>query len=213
MSPVNLSPSAVGDTTGASPLPASRRTPYFALAPWAVLGILTRYTTLQVGAAAALTIAVLVSLPSFAARRPKLLEVAGILAFAVFLALAILTHAGSASILFRYARAFATATLALIAFGSLLMVPFTEQYAREVTPPEVWQTARFKRTNRTITIAWGGVFAAMAVSHTIAGAINTTRGETIFNWVIPILLLVRMLRWMDAYRAANTGEAATSLAA
>jgi hypothetical protein len=37
---------------------------------------------------------------------------------------------------------------------------------------------------------WGLVFAAMVPSHVIAGAIDTRRGNTIFNWLIPIALII-----------------------
>ncbi|MGB0093322.1 MAG: hypothetical protein WBP81_12440 [Solirubrobacteraceae bacterium] len=37
---------------------------------------------------------------------------------------------------------------------------------------------------------WGLVFIAMVPSHGVAGAINTHRANTIFNWVIPIELIV-----------------------
>jgi hypothetical protein len=30
----------------------------------------------------------------------------------------------------------------------------------------------------------------MMVSHVIAGAIDTRRGNTIFNWVVPIILII-----------------------
>ncbi len=46
----------------------------------------------------------------------------------------------------------------------------------------------------------------MTVSHIIAGAINTTRGETIFNWVIPIIVIGRAIAWMNQYRAAHVPD-------
>ena len=90
----------------------------------------------------------------------------------------------------RYARAIAALLLALIAFTSLLFVPFTEQYARESVPEKFWSTPRFKQVNRQLTMMWGSVFLVMMVSHIVAGAIDTRRGNTIFNWVIPIVLII-----------------------
>jgi hypothetical protein len=37
---------------------------------------------------------------------------------------------------------------------------------------------------------WAFVFTAMVPSHVIAGALDTRRANTIFNWVIPIILIV-----------------------
>jgi hypothetical protein len=107
-----------------------------------------------------------------------------------FSVVAFLADASTAAWLARYARAFAAALLALIAFGSLLMTPFTEQYARESVPRQLWSSPRFTAVNRQLTIMWAFVFTAMVPSHVIAGALDTRRANTIFNWVIPIILIV-----------------------
>jgi tryptophan-rich sensory protein len=177
-----------------------------AFVPWVVLTITARYSNLKAAAAAALAAAIVVSVPSLAVRRPKILELASIAAFAALLAATLITDAGNHGVLFRYERAFAAAALATIAFGSLLFVPFTEQYAREVVPQQLWQTPQFKQTNRLFTAVWGGVFVAIALSHTIAGAIDTRGAEVIFNWVVPIILLVRAIGWMVNYRRTLQGE-------
>jgi hypothetical protein len=184
-----------------------------AFLPWLVLTITARYSDLKAGAAAALAAAIVVSVPSLAARRPKILELASIVAFGVLLAAVLITDAGTHGVLFRYERAFAAAALAMIAFGSLLFIPFTEQYAREVVPEQFWRTPQFKKTNRLFTAVWGGVFVAIAVSHTIAGAINTRGAEVIFNWVVPIMLLVRVIGWMANYRRALQGQRSGAAAA
>ena len=47
----------------------------------------------------------------------------------------------------------------------------------------------------------------MACSHVIAGAIDTRRAETIFNWVIPIALVVLAVRYMQSEReGARSGQ-------
>lgn len=73
-------------------------------------------------------------------------------------------------------------------------------YAREQVDPSLWQTCRFAEVNRLVTIGWILVFAAMAVSHVIAGAIDTQRAEPIFNWVIPIAPVVGMVKYMGKVR-------------
>ena len=69
------------------------------------------------------------------------------------------------------------------------MTPFTEQYARESVPRELWSSPQFKQINRQLTTMWGLVFAAMVPAHVIAGAIDTHRANLIFNWVVPIVLV------------------------
>lgn len=46
-----------------------------------------------------------------------------------------------------YARAVAAGLLALIAFCSLLLTPFTEQYAREQVPQQFWSSPRGSGTS------------------------------------------------------------------
>ena len=96
--------------------------------------------------------------------------------------------------------------LALISFGSLLLTPFTEQYARESVPRELWSSPRFKEINHRLTLMWSWVFVAMIPSHLIAGAIDTRRANTVFNWVVPIVLIV----WAAKRTAASSGEGAVA---
>ena len=67
-----------------------------------------------------------------------------------------------------------------------------------------WNTSRFNRANVELTLMWAAVFVAIAGSQIAAGAIETRLGATIFNWVLPIglvLLGVRQatLRWSDQF--------------
>ena len=99
------------------------------------------------------------------------------------------------------------AVLALIAFGSLLLTPFTEQYARESVPRELWSSPRFKEINRQLTLMWAFVFVAMIPSHLIAGAIDNRRANTIFNWVVPIVLVIWAAKRTAAVSEAEDGVA------
>src|SRR5262249_18670594 len=125
---------------------------------------------------------------------PKLLELGAIAAFAGIAVAAFALDPSSADTLARYARGIAAGLLALIAFASLLKTPFTEQYARESVPREAWGSPRFKAINRTLTITWGLVFAAMVPCHILAGAIDPRPANIIFNWVVPILLVMQGIK-------------------
>jgi hypothetical protein len=74
--------------------------------------------------------------------------------------------------------------------GTLASVPFTEQYAREEMPRDLWSSPKFKSVNRNLTLMWGTVFAAMASFHMAAGAIDTRPTNIVLNWVIPIGLVL-----------------------
>ena len=176
---------------------------YIAFVPWVLFTLVTQHDTLLAAAVVALAAAAAISLPSILKGRPKLLELAAVAAFAGFTAVALVADAATTADVARYARAIAAAGLAVTAFGSLLFVPFTEQYARESVPLQFWNSPSFKKVNRQLTVTWGWVFTAMIPSHLIAGAIDTHRANTIFNWAIPIVLVV----WAAKRTAAVTATA------
>jgi hypothetical protein len=163
---------------------------YLAFVPWILFSLITQHDTLKAAAVVALIAAVLIATPAVLAGRPRMLEIGAVVAFIGFTIVAFTADPATTHWVARYARAIAALLLALIAFSSLLFVPFTEQYARESVAPEFWSTPRFKQINRQLTVMWGWVFLAMMVSHVVAGAIDTRRGNTIFNWVIPIILII-----------------------
>lgn len=163
---------------------------YVAFIPWVLFTLITQHDTLKAAAVVALLAAVAIALPGLLAGRPKLLELAAVAAFAGFTVVAFAADASTAAWLARYARAIAAGLLALIAFGSLLFTPFTEQYARESVSRRLWSSPRFVATNRQLTLMWACVFTAMVPAHIVAGAIDTRRANTIFNWAIPIILVV-----------------------
>ena len=175
---------------------------YLAFVPWVLFTLITQHVSLAAAAVAALAAAVAVSAPSLLRGRPKLLELAAVAAFAGFTVLAFRADPAASGWVVHFARAIAAGVLAVTAFGSLLFVPFTEQYARESVPRQFWSSPRFKRINRQLTLLWGCVFVAMMVAHVIAGAIDTRRGNTIFNWVVPVILIV--------WAVKRTGEVSTS---
>ena len=96
----------------------------------------------------------------------------------------------------------------LIAFCSLLLTPFTEQYAREQVPHQFWSSPQFRHVNRRLTLMWALVFTAVAASHVIAGAAGTRPANILFNWVVPIIVIV----WA-AKRTTAIIEAASQVSA
>jgi uncharacterized membrane protein len=162
---------------------------FIALVPWVLFSVVCR---ISVDAASLLALAAsaVIAAPGIKAGRPKILELAAVVSFAGFAAVVLAIDPGAADTLHRYARAIAAGLLAVIAFGSLLFTPFTEQYARESLPERVWNTAKFKAGNRAMTAMWGAVFAAMVPCHIIAGSLDTQRANLIFNWVVPSLLVM-----------------------
>jgi hypothetical protein len=162
---------------------------FLALVPWVLFSVVCRISV-DAASLLALVAAAVIAAPGIKAGRPKILELAAVVSFAGFAAIVLAIDPGAADTLHRYARAIAAGLLAVIAFGSLLFTPFTEQYARESLPERVWNTPRFKAGNRAMTALWGAVFAAMVPCHIIAGSLDTQRANLIFNWVVPALLVM-----------------------
>jgi hypothetical protein len=155
-----------------------------------IFTVLVQHTSLKLGSLVALVAAAVIALPGLRAGRPKALELGAVVTFIAFAAAAFLVDHHTATDLARYARGIAAAGLAVIAFTSLLFVPFTEQYAREQVPEQYWSTPRFKETNRRLTVIWGAVFAAMVPFHILAGALDRTGTNVLLNWAVPIALVL-----------------------
>jgi hypothetical protein len=107
-------------------------------------------------------------------------------------------------VLQQYHDAIATGALAAFAIVSLAWQPFTEPYARELVQRKYWKTARFTRVNVELTLMWGAVFTAIAVSETAAGAIETPLVSTVFTWLVPMMLVLlgvrqATVRWDDQF--------------
>jgi hypothetical protein len=163
---------------------------YIAFVPWVLFAVISRRDTLQAATVVALAAALAIAAPGVLNGRPKQLEIGAVVAFALFTAVAFVADPGTDDFLVRYARAIGAALLAGIALLSLATTPFSEQYARETVPERYWSSPRFEQVNRELTLMWAGVFATMVPSHVIAGAIDTQRASTLFNWVVPIVLIV-----------------------
>jgi hypothetical protein len=164
---------------------------FLGLASWVLFTVIAEHGTLKVASIAALVIALGVCVYSMqGGKRPKLIELAAVATFIVFTVIAFAADPSLTHWLTRYARAVAAAVLSMLVFGSLLFVPFTEEYAREMVPREYWHSEQFKQVNRKLTVLWGEIFLVMTGSHIIAGAVDKRPTNIIFNWVIPIGLVL-----------------------
>lgn len=166
--------------------------------PWLLFTVVAERGTLKLASIGALLIAIWVSRPGIQAGKPKVLELAAVATFAAFTVAAFVVDPSVAHWLERYARAIAASLLALIAFSSLLFVPFTEQYARERVPRQAWSSPRFKTINRRLTTIWALTFAAMVPFHIAAGAIESRPTNILFNWITPFVLVFVALKVSDA---------------
>jgi hypothetical protein len=179
---------------------------FVALVPWVVFGLLAQHSTLKVAAIGALLASAVIAVRSIRAGGAKVLELGAVLAFAGFVVVAFGADHATGAWVARYARAISAALLAAIAFGSLLAVPFTEQYARESVPRQFWSSPQFKQINRRLTAMWGFVFTLMIPAHVIAGAVDTHRANVILNWAIPVALILWAVKRTAAISEAPGAE-------
>lgn len=179
---------------------------FVAFLPWVAFGLLAQHSTLKLAAIGALIASLVIALRSIRAGGAKVLELGAVLAFAGFAVVAFGADHATGAWVARYARAISAALLGAIAFGSLLVVPFTEQYAREWVPQRFWSSPQFKQVNRRLTAMWGLVFTLMVPAHVIAGAIDTHRANLIFNWAIPVALILWAVKRTAAVSDAAGGD-------
>jgi hypothetical protein len=96
------------------------------------------------------------------------------------------------------------------AWGSLIAgAPFTIQYAREQTPPQVWHTPLFLRINQAITAVWGLSFFLSAMISLYRHATGDDSLVTRYGWVVlSAAALVFTVYFPDWYRARALRAAA-----
>jgi hypothetical protein len=202
-----MTASHASDMTNAGEDHGHRTGLYIALVPWVLFTLLAQHSTLKLAAVIALIAAVAIMIRSITQGGLKLLELGAVIAFLGFTVIAFAADHATGLWMARYSRAIAAALLALIAFGSLLFTPFTEQYARDSVPRQFWTSPTFKATNRRLTTMWAWVFTAMVPFHVLAGAIDKRPTNILFNWVIPIGLIIWGAKRSDEIAASAKSPA------
>ncbi|MFJ3716553.1 hypothetical protein [Streptomyces sp. NPDC090057] len=170
---------------------------FFSFAPWIIFGVVASPSTWEYAALAALIAAIVLSGKDMLRGRFFLLDMVGIVFFAVLTVLALALDRSQLLWLETYAQVISNGVVAVVALGSLFADPFTAQYARQQTPREYWDSPVFAHINRVLTAAWGVVFVLMALSTWLA--IRNPSMDDWFNWVVPIVLLVGVVRFTERY--------------
>jgi hypothetical protein len=173
--------------------------PFVGFVPWIIFWVVSSPSTWEWATLGALVAAVILAVPSAERGSLKILDLGSIAFFGVLSLLAIFLDRSQLDWVEDYSQAISSGALALIAFGSLAFVPFTEQYARESAPPEVWETPSFKRTNRLLTTIWGAVFAVGAILGAIAQQTDSSTAREWLNWILPIALVVGAFKFTAWY--------------
>ncbi len=140
------------------------------------------------------------------------LKILDVVTFVFFVFVAVGLIGFGWTILATYMTVIVNLTLMAVAWGSLLAgAPFTIQYAREQTPPEVWTTPLFLRVNQAITAVWGLSFFLSAMislyRHAAGGDSVATRYGGIALSAAALIFTVYFPDWYRA-RALRAGAPA-----
>jgi hypothetical protein len=184
----------------------------WSFSPWLVFLLANRVTNFYGAIGAGLGVAIVVLGRAIARHRVHMLDVASPVYFFLLGVVLIALQPGHLDTWSRYAQAGAHAALTLLVFGSILLGhPFTESYARESTPSEVWHTERFHATNRRISAVWGLAFLVGTVSLIVAGSVDAR--QILLRIVVPFGALVLAYKYTMNQQQARARAAGASGAA
>jgi hypothetical protein len=189
------------------------KNPFAGFVPWIIFWVVAGPSTWEWATLGALLAAVILAVPSAERGSLKSLDVGSIAFFGVLSLLAIFLDRDQLDWVEDYSQVISSGVLAVIALGSLLMTPFTEEYARESAPREVWDSPAFKRTNVVLTAMWGAVFAVNALVGLIAQETDSATAREWLNWIIPIVLVVGAFKFTAWYAEQARARATTRAAA
>jgi hypothetical protein len=183
--------------------------PLIGLSPWIVYSLVEGDGRLELSAAVALAVAVvIVSLNWIRGSSPKLLEFSDVAYFSALVIVVAFASPSTHRWLELWGGEVANVAVFAIAFGSILVrSPFTLPYAREDTPEEYWHTPEFLRVNYLITWVWVAALAIEAASGWYGDAVLRNSNNLWTGWIIqtlPLIVAAQFTIWypsrLDALR-------------
>ncbi|MDI1462524.1 hypothetical protein QEZ54_16250 [Catellatospora sp. KI3] len=175
--------------------------------PWIIFWVVSGPST-WVYAAGGAFLAALILLPLRHHKPVRILDIVSVVFFGALTLAGLVLGPSRGQWLEHYAQAISSGILAIVVLGSLAFTPFTEQYAREQTAPEVQQRPVFKQVNRTLTLVWGLAFAACAVLGVLAQQVS--HGKDWLNWILPIVLIAGAFKFTMWYPRQVRARAAVA---
>jgi hypothetical protein len=135
---------------------------------------------------------------------PKILNTCQFVLFGVIGIVGFTVSTGTDSWLATWAGSGVAVVIGLVILVLLPVMPFTEQFARESVPRELWSSPMFKQINRVLSATWGVAILVLGFSRLGAAALNQYTSshvlpQIVFGAVIPVLILVYMFRFSKAY--------------
>lgn len=167
--------------------------------PWIAFAVLSAGNNpsrdqLILAAAVAFVLAVITSIPAAKKHLIGSLEVGGLVFFPIMIILSLFLDPLTVD---KWAPALLGIGLAAaVGIGILVGRPFTLMYAKAQAPEVFWTNPYFIAMNKKLSTAWFIAFVVMAISSCIGATFNpTSTAALIFNWVVPIAVMVAVVFW------------------
>lgn len=139
-------------------------------------------------------------------KQAKILDIGGLVFFAIMV---VVGFTADEDWFARWSYMISNAALGAIMLLSIVLgQPFTRQYAKEGAPPEVWETASFKRITSTLTWMWVAIMAANTVLAWLA--VEFPDDELWLGLIVPIALVIvglRLNHWYPEHERARADAA------
>jgi uncharacterized oligopeptide transporter (OPT) family protein len=173
------------------------RSPFIGFVPWIIYWVVADGPSTWLFGAICAVIASLIMGMSAGFAGIRLLDVVTVAFFTVVTSTGLILGAQDRDWMDTYATPLSSGVLAAMALVSLLFEPFTQQYAPQTGPREVWEQAAFRRTNQVLTLMWALVFALIAV----LGYLATTAPATVHltKAVIPVVVIIGAIGMTQIY--------------
>jgi len=175
----------------------------WSFAPWGAFLGGVRVGNVYWGAGIGAAVAIVVLARALSRHKAHLFDYVGVIYFVGMLVVLAVVHPTDIATWGRYAQAVAHGSLCVIVFASVLFNrPFTEEYAREQAPREIWSSPAFRAFNRKISIMWGLAFLLGTISMVLAG--TTDSRQILLRLIIPFGALAAAYTYSEREAASAT---------
>ncbi|HEX4431695.1 MAG TPA: hypothetical protein VHZ96_20670 [Frankiaceae bacterium] len=179
----------------------------WSFAPWVSFLLGVRVGNVYWGAGVGAVVAIVVLARAIGRGRAHLFDYVGVAYFVAMLVVLAIVHPGNITTWGHYAQAVAHGSLTLIVFASVLVNrPFTEAYARDRAPKEVWNSPVFHAFNRKLSAMWGLAFLVGTISLAVAG--TTDSRQILLRVIVPFGALAAAFTYTEKQAATATRQPA-----
>jgi hypothetical protein len=156
----------------------------WSFAPWGFFLVGVRVGNVYWGAGVGAVVAIIVLARALSRNKAHLFDYVGAAYFVGILVLLAILDPTNIGTWGRYAQAVAHGSLCVIVWASVLINrPFTEAYAKEQAPKEIWSSPAFRAFNRKISAIWGLAFLVGTLSLILAG--STDSRQVLLRVIVP----------------------------